>query len=77
MDLVILFLVFYLVAIANPKVHDHFGMIFLWVIPVIFIFYMMWDLVKYFSSSDDLFLKKNDWCRCRFGTNLYHQSGMV
>ena len=53
LDLVILFLVYYLVSIANPNSDDQYGMIFLWVIPAMFICYMFWDLVKFREWETD------------------------
>jgi hypothetical protein len=52
-DLVILFLVYYLVSIDNPKANDQYGMIFIWVIPTMFLFYMLWDLVKFQEWKSD------------------------
>lgn len=49
LDVVILFFVYYLVTIANPKASDQYGMIFLWVIPAIFICYSCWDIVKFYE----------------------------
>jgi hypothetical protein len=53
LDLVILFLVYYLVSIANPKAEDQYGMIFLWVPPAMFLCYMFWDLVKFREWETD------------------------
>ena len=45
-DLAIIFLVYYLVSIANPSSNARFGEAFEWVFPTIFALYLAWDIVK-------------------------------
>jgi hypothetical protein len=49
LDLLILFFVYYMVSISKPNAIDQYGMIFLWVIPIIFIVYSIWDILKFFE----------------------------
>jgi hypothetical protein len=45
-DLAIVFFVYYLVSITNPKSQSLFGEAFIWLFPLIFGLYLLWDFVK-------------------------------
>ena len=53
LDLVILFLVYYMVSIANPQSTDYYGMIFLWIIPSTFLCYSIWDILKFYEYRNE------------------------
>lgn len=45
-DLTIVFFIYYLVSITNPTSTGKFGDAFIWIFPLIFFLYLVWDLVK-------------------------------
>jgi hypothetical protein len=45
-DLVIVFFIYYLVSITNPESKAHFGEAFVWIFPLIFGLYLLWDFIK-------------------------------
>lgn len=61
-DLVILFLVYYLIEIASPVSEAAYGETFRWVIPIMFFCYFLWDIVKYheYKNQGELVVIKND-----------------
>jgi RsiW-degrading membrane proteinase PrsW (M82 family) len=51
-DLFILFLVFYIISLTDPSKFPKFGVIFptfLWTITLMFMAYLVWDVLKYFE----------------------------
>ena len=51
-DLVILFLAFYLLSLTNPEKFERFITVFgtfIWLFPATFIVYFIWDMFKYFE----------------------------
>jgi len=46
-DLIILFLTYYLLRLSRPNSEVAYGEVFLWVLPTIFFFYSVWDCLKY------------------------------
>jgi hypothetical protein len=54
LDLAIVFLTYYIVSVANPTSAGHFGDIFQWVLPVMFIFYLLWDVTKTIEYNNDV-----------------------
>jgi len=47
LDLFLGFLSFYLIQLAKPEYFQEFNQVFIWVMPGIFITYMIWDSIKY------------------------------
>jgi len=52
-DLFILFWFYYLINLTNPEKINAYGETFVWVLPVIFGSYIMWDMLKYFEYKSD------------------------
>lgn len=51
-DLVVLFLIFYLITLTDPSKFPKFGVVFptfLWTITIMFVAYLVWDVLKYFE----------------------------
>lgn len=48
-DLFILFITYYLLSLANPLNNETYGITFIWLLPLIFGFYLLWDIIKYFE----------------------------
>jgi magnesium-transporting ATPase (P-type) len=45
-DLIIAFLIFYLITLTDPENFAFFFEMFQWVLPVLFAFYLIWDEIK-------------------------------
>lgn len=52
-DLIIMFLYYYLLSLANPDKIHRYGETFIWVFPAIFGAYIVWDILKYFEYKCD------------------------
>lgn len=53
-DLVIMFLYYYLLSLADPATINRYGDTFVWVFPSIFGAYIAWDVLKYFEYKCDV-----------------------
>jgi hypothetical protein len=58
LDIIIVFIVFYLTALLRPETfHNNFSEVFWWILPVLFTLYVFWDFVKLYEykeiSSDE------------------------
>ncbi len=62
-DLTIVFFTYYIVSVANPSSSGFFGEIFLWVLPAMFILYLLWDAVKFVEYKNDVNNKSIRWRR--------------
>lgn len=49
LDLLILFIVYYLLVVANPYGKIPYNEIFVWIIPFLFLLYVIWDGIKFFE----------------------------
>ena len=61
-DLFIGFWYFYLIQLSKPEFFGEFGQVFVWINPVIFGTYVIWDLVKfkeYNFKSEEKIIRKN------------------
>jgi Na+/melibiose symporter-like transporter len=52
-DLFILFLFYYLINLTSPEKILSYGETFIWVLPVIFGSYIIWDMLKYYEYKCD------------------------
>ena len=53
-DLIIIFLYYYLISLADPSKEAQFHEAFIWVFPAIFLAYIGWDWLKFFEYKSDL-----------------------
>ena len=51
-DLFIVFLVYYLIRLAKPDGTVTYGYTFLWLMPILFFTYLLWDGVKFFEYKN-------------------------
>lgn len=58
-DLVILFLFYYLLSLANPVNKDSYWYTFVWVFPVLFASFLAWDCLKYHEYIHEHASEKN------------------
>lgn len=75
-DLIILFWFYYLINLTNPEKFHSYGETFLWVLPVIFISYIMWDMLKYFEFRSDI-LEEIQHRKKRFKDTVYFMIAFV
>ncbi|UVS68461.1 hypothetical protein NWT39_11185 [Nitrososphaera viennensis] len=52
-DLVVVFLTYYIVSVANPESKGHFGDIFQWILPIMFGLYLLWDILKILEYREE------------------------
>jgi hypothetical protein len=53
-DLFIMFLFYYLLSLASPTKMETYGDTFVWVLPIIYGVYFLWDGLKYFEYKHEL-----------------------
>lgn len=63
LDLTIVFFTYYIVSVANPNSEAHFNEIFLWVLPALFVFYLLWDVTKFIEYKNDVNNRSIRWRR--------------
>lgn len=59
-DLFIMFLFYYLLSLSSPANKNSYGDTFLWVLPIIYGTYLLWDGIKYFEYKHEKSLERKN-----------------